>query len=47
MRLHTGYMALKTKKALPRQTGKALKVLVGRQGFEPWTHGLRVHCSTN
>lgn len=21
--------------------------LVGRQGFEPWTNGLRVHCSTN
>ncbi len=29
-------------KKRPSITRKALKVLVGRQGFEPWTHGLRV-----
>jgi hypothetical protein len=47
MRLHIGYIALEIKKALRLKICKALILLVGRQGFEPWTHGLRVHCSTN
>lgn len=29
----------------PRRLGSA-KSLVGRQGFEPWTLGLKVPCST-
>jgi hypothetical protein len=35
------------KKGLPLETCKPLFYMVGRQGFEPWTDGLRVHCSTS
>ena len=38
--------ALDNKKARPHG-GRAFYELVGTQGFEPWTDGLRVRCSTN
>ena len=44
-KIHTT-SSLIIKKARPHG-GRAFYELVGTQGFEPWTDGLRVRCSTN